>query len=82
MSRHQMRVEPAEAAAQQGVSKTVVESRRAEEYFDDGLTCYRKKDYHGALEAWEKAVKLAPDERRFQVNLEKLRKMMDEERTP
>jgi Flp pilus assembly protein TadD len=46
--------------------------------FDEGLACMKKRDYHGALEAWTAALKLDPENKLYQGNLKMLRKLMNE----
>jgi Flp pilus assembly protein TadD len=46
--------------------------------FDEGLALIRQGDRESALAAWERAVALAPDNRRYQGNLRLLRKALEE----
>jgi len=48
--------------------------------FDEGLEHMRNRNLDAALEAWEEALALAPDNRLIQSNLRKLRKLMEERR--
>jgi tetratricopeptide (TPR) repeat protein len=52
----------------------------AAEAFERGLSSFRRKQYDAARVAWEEAVRLAPEERRYSVNLEKLRRLLKEQR--
>lgn len=63
----------------EGWWKAVHVDPRAEaaERFEEGLSLVRQGRREEALKAWEKAVQLAPDDRRYQGNLRLLQKAME-----
>lgn len=52
--------------------------KRASDYFDEGLTCWRNKDLEGTLACWTKALEMDPENRRYESNLRKLKRQMSE----
>lgn len=54
----------------------VEQPKRASDWFDEGLSCWRNKDFEGTLACWTKALELDPDNRRYESNLRKLKRQM------
>jgi hypothetical protein len=53
-------------------------SERAMRIFDEGLACMREKNYDRAFGLWNEAARLDPENRLYQTNLRRLKKLMDE----
>jgi len=53
---------------------------KAAKHFENGLTSLRKGEYQSALEQWEAATALDPDNRVYQTNLRRLKQMLLESR--
>lgn len=54
----------------------------AADYFESGLQAAREKRYRDALPDWERAAALDPDNRIYQHNLLRLRRLLDAEQRP
>ena len=53
--------------------------KQASDYFDEGLMCWRNKDFKGTLVCWTRALELDPENRRYESNLRKLKRQMSED---
>jgi CheY-like chemotaxis protein len=51
---------------------------RASQSFDRGMDLLRRKDLHGALIEWQRAVELEPENRTYRANLRRLERLVEE----
>ena len=54
-------------------------TERASTSFDRGLDLLRRKDIHGALVEWQRALELEPENRTYRSNLRRLERLLDKE---
>ena len=64
--------------ADEGGEAPAERPKRASDWFDDGLTCWRNKDLDGTLLCWTKALEMDPENRRYESNVRKLKKQLSE----